>query len=133
MDKNIYYSFDKIESENLSELDFTLYDEVLGDIDFDMVWPKAINKNNSYVDATPIKIDTLIELLQSFKDKGANYVAIESDVDHHGYEIIALDIHASSEEEIQTYLEKEKEKELKKKQKEIELLQNKLDSLKGSL
>ena len=131
--EKVYYSFNLVDTESLSELDFVLYDEVLGDIDFDMSWPEAINKNNSHVEATPVKIDTLIQLLQSFKEKGANYVAIESDCDHHGYDISAVDIHASSEEEINAYLKKVENDALRRKQKDIEKLQKEIDRLKAEI
>jgi hypothetical protein len=134
MENKLYYTINTIAEDSFSELDFELYEEIFGEINFDKHWPFSIDvKKYHSVDGHPIQIDRLIDLLTSFKERGANYVALHHHSDHIGYDLEAYDIHKSSEEEINSFLKNEKEEEVKKKQKEIDLLQKKLDSLKGSL
>jgi hypothetical protein len=133
MENKLYYTVKTITDDSFSELDFELYEEIFGKIDYDEFWPESIDKEYHSVNGYPIQIDKLINLLTSFKENGANYVALHHHRDHIGYDLEAYDIHKSSEEEINSFLMDKKEKELKKKQKEIDLLQKKLNSLKGNL
>lgn len=132
MQNNVYYTVNKIADDSFSELDFDLYEELFGKIDYDEFWPKSI-ENFKYpeVEGHPIQIDRMINMLLHFKENGANYVALHHHCDHIGYNLEAYDIHKSSNEEIDAFLQKEKDAELKKKQKEIEKLQKELDKLKN--
>ena len=131
MDK--YYTINTICNDSFSELDFELYDEIFGEdkLDFDEFYPESIGDKYSSVDGHPIQIDRLINLLLDFKKKGANYVGLHHHCDHIGYDLEAYDIHLSTQEEINNFLFKEKEKERIKKEKEIQKLQNQLDKLKN--
>ena len=132
MSESSYFTVINIGHESLSELDFDLYKEVFGDIDFDMAWPESIGDGHR-VDGEPIRIDALIELLQKAKDRGANYVCIETHGDHHGYEIEPLDIHESTEGEIKKHLEEKEKKNKRTKQKEYNKLVEELEKLKKEL
>ena len=132
MSEKIYYTIINKGYKSLSELDFELYKEVLGDIDYDMAWPESIG-NGYRVDGEPIRIDALIELLQKAKNEGANYVCIETHGDHHGYEIETLDIHESTENEINQHLEEKEKRNKRTKQKEYNKLVEELEKLKKEL
>ena len=88
MSEKIYYTIINKGYESLSELELELDKDVLGDIDYDMAWPEGIG-DRSRVDGSPVKIDTLIKILQNFKNKGANYVSLDANDDHHGYKFEA--------------------------------------------
>ncbi len=115
----IFYTINTISGNSFSELDFELYDEIFGKdkLDFDEFYPESIEDKYSSVDGHPIQIDRLINLLLDFKKKGANYVGLHHHCDHIGYDLEAYDIHLSTQEEINGFLFKEKEKERIKKRK----------------
>jgi hypothetical protein len=129
----IYFTINTIDNFEFSELDFELYDEIFGKdkLDFDEFSPESIEDKYSEVEGYPIQIDKLINLLSQFKEKGANYVALHEHCDHIGYNLEAYNIHLSSDEEINGFTFKEKEKERIKKEKEIKKLQTQLDKLKN--
>jgi hypothetical protein len=132
MENKIYYTINTIADDSFSELDFELYEEVFGKIDYDEFWPESIeDRKYRSVDGHPIQIDRLINLLNSFKENGANYVALHHHCDHIGYDLEAYDIHKSTEEEVNTFFQKEQAAKLEIKQKEIDKLQKELDKLKN--
>ena len=90
----IYVTKTHIADNNVSELDFTLYDKFGFDRD-------AGDGGNEFVEITdklgradsePIEIDSLIEILKSLKEKGSNYVQLDYHCDHLGYDISGYDI-----------------------------------------
>ena len=111
------YTTKKIKDFEFSEIDFYFYDELFGKKwdDEKFEHPRCISseKNN---EGYPIKIERLIQKLQQFKDKGANYVSIDYHCDHIGYQLEFLNIQKSTPEEILNYKTKElKKKEIKNK------------------
>lgn len=116
-----YMTTKVVDEEEFSEIDFDLYFEIFGiGSDFPDDWDPAEIKIGSHgVDGFPIQIDRMINQLLTWKELGANYVALEYHPDHIGYPMVGLHISRSTKEEISTF----EDKELKKRQKEEKLLE----------
>jgi len=71
-----------------------------------------ITKGRGSADSHPIRIDKMIEILQSLKSDGCSHVEIEYHCDHIGYDISGSKIEKSSSEDIESYEEKIAEKHL---------------------
>jgi hypothetical protein len=89
-------------STELSELDFENRDEFgwndSDDSDFtEIADPKAAYCNE------PVKIDTLIKVLEEAKQAGSTHVSIDYHADHIGYVIDGLELKTASQEEIEKY------------------------------
>jgi hypothetical protein len=126
---NIYISKKLIDEADVSEIDID-FNEAFGfDYDYynDII---DINKNKSSLDSEPILIDRLIKILQELKVAGANYVQLEHNCDHHGYDIEAFNIRLATLEEIENYHNKDKILEKKRKQEKIKKLEEELKKLK---
>lgn len=125
---NVYINKNHIENMSISELNFDLHDEFgfeyddKGDNQF-----VEIQNKRYYTEADPIHIDKLIEKLQKLKKNGATHVEIESNCDHHGYDISSYKIELSTEEDIKNYIE-QKNKELEKRKK-IQELQSEINKI----
>ncbi len=130
MENKIYYTIKLIEFIETEELDFVLYDEILGEKWEDHDKNQIGNFNS---DSCPIKINTLLSVLKEFKDKGANYVSIDENCDHHSYEFNLYDIHKSSKEEINEYLLGNKVDKYIYLQKQIKLMEFNLEKAKKEL
>ena len=121
-----------IEEEEVSELDLELVDVILGecsnkDYDYDVISNRGFDYSG---EGDEMKIDNLIEILEGFKKKGANYVEMINHCDHNGYVFNSLEIRKATKEEIQA--EKDKYvagKELAKKV-EIDRMEKALAKLK---
>jgi len=134
MENRKYITIIKKGEYEFSELDFTLYDEIhpnWNDNDEDS--PHELVPPYRTVDGHPILIDTLIQKLKDYKNKGANYVGIDYHVDHIGYNIEFYDIHASREEEIDSHKQSIEASKKRALQKEYDILSKKLDELKKCL
>ena len=126
---NIYISKKLIDEADVSEIDFD-FNEAFGfDYDYydDII---DINKNKSSLDSEPILIDRLINILQELKNNGANYVQLEENCDHQGYDIEGFQIRLATPEEIENYYNKDKILEKSKKQEKIKRLEEELKKLK---
>ena len=126
---NIYISKKLIDEADVSEIDFD-FNEAFGfDYDYydDII---DINKNKSSLDSEPILIDRLINILQELKNNGANYVQLEENCDHQGYDIEGFQIRLATTEEIENYYNKDKILEKSKKQEKIKRLEEELKKLK---
>ena len=100
--RTLYISKKLIDEADVSEIDFD-FNEAFGfDYDYydDII---DINKNKSSLDSEPILIDRLINILQELKNDGANYVQLEENCDHQGYDIEGFQIRLATTEEIENY------------------------------
>ena len=127
--KNIYITKILIDNDDQSELDFVLYDDFGFSYDTHDQF-NEIEKGRGYADATPIKIDDMIKILQGLKERGATHVQIEDHCDHQGYDISGFEIRLSSQEEIDEYDSKRKS-EMEKRQRVLEL-QKEINKIKNS-
>jgi hypothetical protein len=74
-----------ISTKEISDLDFSFYDDIVYDPEEDEL---EMNYSDvGWTDGYQISISTLIQHLQILEKKGATYVKIDNDVDHHGYVI----------------------------------------------
>lgn len=121
--RTIYVRKDLVGVDELSELDFELYDEFDYDYEKDEIYiidsiksASIRNKARYYVDNTPLKISDLEKLLKKYKKKGATHISMEHHPDHHGYEFSGFNIELADDELIQRYeAEVSKKRELGKK------------------
>lgn len=99
------------------ELDFILVNDIFGkenaDKIYDELGPNFIYKGKDYPNS-PVKIETLKKMLSELEDKGCNYVSIDYHCDHIEYDIFGLDVHSSTEKEIEEYENKERNEMLQK-------------------
>ena len=126
---NIYISKKLINKVDVSEIDFD-FDEAF---EFDYNYHNDIidiNKNKSSLDSEPILINRLISILQELKNNGANYVQLEENCDHRGYDIEGFQIRFATPEEIENYYSKDKILEKKRKEEKIKRLEEELKKLK---
>lgn len=110
--KNITFEYsDKI--EELSELDFELYDNILGQ-GWDENEERLVEhyKGERQCEGFPVKIDDVITLLEEIKKK-YEYVSMHDHCDHIGYEFQGLNIRETSVEELNEIQRKEEEKKEK--------------------
>ena len=118
MKKVIYIKY--IEEEEISDLDLDFVDDILGNNpeghDYDTIDKSDFRYSGN---ADKIEIDNLIEILEGFKKKGANYVEFINHFDHHGYILNSLDAREATKEQIQT--EKNNNKVAKELAKKIEI------------
>lgn len=131
MKNNTYVVQDKFIENNISEIDFDLYDD-FGfkyddyDSEFINLTPdKYGNEGNLY------KLDKFISILEKLKSSGCNYVQIEDHCDHIGYNILGSNIRLATNFEIEEYENKLKTKDTKEQ--EIAMLQNKIQELRKGL
>ena len=85
-----YYSIKSLDEFEFSEIDFDLYENLFGK-NYDSDKKEHPNQIGQYYrEGYPILIDRLIDKLNEFKEKGANYVSLEYHNDHIGYPMEAL-------------------------------------------
>jgi hypothetical protein len=89
----VYITKKHINNKNQSELDFELQDEFGFNYD-DYDEFVEIEKGHGSADSHPIKIDKMIEILQSLKNEGCSHVQIEYHCDHIGYDISGFEINS---------------------------------------
>lgn len=82
-------------------------------------------------DAGLVNIDELIDTLNGMRSHGATHVACDFHCDHVELDLCGVEYRLATQSEIDAYENKIKTKEETKKQREIELLEEKLKSLKG--
>lgn len=131
MDK-VFITKTLIKNDNQSELDFVLQNEFDFDYDKNSDFVEILIKNfrSYHADGDPIRIDSMISVLQNLKDSGATHVQIETHHDHHGYDISGFEIRLSTQEEISEHENKLKirnEKIIK-----IKDLENQIELIKKS-
>lgn len=83
-----------------------------------------------YLEAEPIPIGLMRNMIQNAEDKGANFVTINWDCDHQEYEVNGLKIERMTNLEIQTKVKVDQEKVEIEKKRKIELLEKELKMLK---
>lgn len=108
--RTIYVRKDLVGVDELSELDFVLYDEFDYDYENDEIFIINSIKNSSirkraryYVDNTLLKITDLEKLIKKYKKTGATHIAMEHHSDHIGYEFSGFNIELADDELIQAY------------------------------
>lgn len=106
----------KVETQT-EELDFALYHDILGEENVDKAYNEdgvnVIYKGKDYQN-TPVKIEVLKEMLSKLEEKGCNYVSIDYHCDHIEYDICGIDVHVSTEDEIEEQNDKETNEELER-------------------
>jgi hypothetical protein len=107
----LYQTIKTVVSDEVSELDFILRDEVTPEFDYEKYDLVETHLGNRTSDGYPVKIDSLIEKLNDFKALGCNYVSIEHHCDHIGYMFDGMHIYRSTPEEIKTLLDQNKTKD----------------------
>jgi hypothetical protein len=105
-----------------SDLDIDMIDDILG---------KVEDRNEIYDDKTsflndPIKIDKLMELLQTLKDHGANYASINYSEGHRGYDIYGLKVSIASQKEIDEHNEKQRQLEIARIKSHLKILNDRI-------
>lgn len=117
-------SFDDLDIELQENFNMSLHnDDSLYD-DYDIICNK-----NGRADGHPIRIDKLISTLQHFKSIGANYVELDYNCDHIGYDLSAYNIRVANKDEEVEY-HKNKNIEYAKQQK-INDLQQQINSIRN--
>lgn len=119
-----------IESTEISEIDFDLYDEFGVDTEKDdelvLISPP---RNHWGAEGYPINIDRVIKHLQDLKDKGATHVEMDYHCDHIGYEIDGYEYLPATDKDVEEHIRKEEEEERARIQKKKEELQKQIDEL----
>jgi hypothetical protein len=124
----IYITKKHINDSNQSGLDFELQDEFGFNYD-DYEEFVETQKGHSSANSHPIRIDKLIEILQSLKSGGCSHVQIEYHCDHIGYDISGFEITLSSNEDIDSYERKQSERKFKNQK--ISELQKQINDLRN--
>lgn len=93
---------------NTKELDIEMIEDIIGNVE---------DRNEIYKGRTaflndPIDINKLMDHLQTLKNHGANYVAINYNIDKRGYEITGVKITIATQEEIDEHNREQKENEI---------------------
>ena len=119
----------EIETE---EQDLVLWNDFFTEEEMENDYPDTLIQGDTghySGECAPIKIDEMIETLQSFKSDGANYVEIGYHVDHFAYLLNAIKIRKATEEEIKEEKDRMKEAKLYEKELHIEKLRKELEKL----
>jgi len=124
---DLYAKRELVYENEISELDFKLYDE----FGFDNEEGNFIieGDSNGYADAYPIKIEEVIQELVNMKDAGATHIEIGYHCDHIGYIFEGYKIKSMTSEEVEDVENKKKAKEEKQKKiaelkRQIQMLEN---------
>lgn len=130
--KNVTIIRKYTEEIEFSEIDFEMYDKVLGkNWDEKNEIESGIENKNWYGEAYAMDIDKMIEVLNGLKKGGANYVEVMYHCDHIGYVFNGVEIRKATKEEIAADNELIAAKNAANKQREIDALEKKLNQLKG--
>ena len=103
---NVYVTKILKSDEEFSEIDFDLYKEFGFNFD-DFEDFVEIKMGQGGSDGYPIKIDRMIEHLQSIKANGVTHVELDYHCDHIGYVISGFEMRPSTPEEIVVFMDKE--------------------------
>lgn len=125
--EQIYLTKELIDDIEISEIDFDFYDEV--GHDYDKTELHIIENKSGRADAYPVKIDRIISILETMKNKGITHVEVDYHTDHIGYQFSGYLIRKSNKIEIIEFEEKHKNFEDKKRriielQKQIQSITN---------
>lgn len=82
-------------------------------------------------DAGLVKIEELINKLTEMRSHGATHVACDWHCDHQELDLYGVEYRLATQEEIDAFHNKNKKQAEDKKQREIQLLEDKLKTLKG--
>lgn len=105
-DRVIYVKLKEITDNEMTEIDFDLQDEF--GFSYETHDNFVIDYEGNY-ENYPIKIERLIDHLNSIKDNGATHVSIDYHVDHIGYIINGFDIRLMTTDEVNEYTNKHQE------------------------
>jgi hypothetical protein len=85
------------------EVDFDMYSDVLGQEKVDAAYENGgvntIDKGG-YFEGYPLKIDVLKKIIADLEKQGCNYVSIDYNCDHPDYTFYGVDVHSTTQEEI---------------------------------
>jgi len=130
--KNVTIIRKYTEEIEFSEIDFEMYDKVLGkNWDEKNEIESGVENKSWYGEAYAMDIDKMIEVLNGLKKGGANYVEVMYHCDHIGYVFNGVEIRKATKEEIAADNELIAAKNAANKQREIDALEKKLNQLKG--
>lgn len=118
MEDIIYYN--EIE---ISKINLVCWEE------FNEIEDKIVYTSNVHYEGGLVKIDSLINILNEFKEKGANYVACDYHCDHQELDLVAIELRPSTDEEIDEKKLRIKNMRQDNKLLEIEYHKNKLKEL----
>lgn len=102
MESTIYIKKTHIADESVSELDMVLRESFGFDYDTHEDFIELQDKQG-HADGNPIKIDDMIQILQSMKRSGATHVEMNDQCDHIGYDISGYRIELADQESIEKY------------------------------
>lgn len=114
---NRYIKKKHVMDMDVSEIDFDLQEEFGFDSEVHKDFVE-LQEGHGNADAYPIKIDVMLEKLNTLKRLGATHIEIDYHCDHIGYEISGYLIRLSTQNEINEYENKLKEKREKSKKRE---------------
>ena len=131
---SIFYKNQLIGAESFDSLDFELQEEFGFDYDAHDDFVEIKEGFGGKIicntwEASPVKIDKLIEMLLSYKEKGADYVEIEDNPDSHGYDLSFFKIAKATEGDIKKLYSKRKAAQTKAKKQQIKDLKDRLKRL----
>ena len=115
--------------DEMSEMDFILYDEMFGAKVVEKIYegtsvddhPSKYIIDKQQNSEQPVKIDSVIKMLNSLKERGCDYVSMFYHTDHIGYNFEGISITDATEEEIQEQQNRlTAAKELKAKMSDLE-------------
>lgn len=118
MGDTVYYNEEKISEVNLEC--WEEFNEIEESIDY---------TSNVHYEGGLVKIDSLINILNEFKENGANYVACDYHSDHQELDLVAIELRPSTDEEIVQKNLRIKNMIQDNKLREIEYHKNKLKEL----
>jgi len=117
-----------VDSISSDDLDFDMYDDIFGNLE-------DVNQiDNSKHEYYPIKLDKLKSIIKRLEKQGCNYVSISYNCDHPDYTFVGVNVHQSTQDEVDSFKEKQDKSEklktefqlLEKRKKEILNEYNKL-------
>jgi hypothetical protein len=112
MTQEVFYHQAIVFDDNYDELDFENreagFHVGLVKPDDDAEW---INTGANEDFGEPLHIDTFIEKLVEIKSRGANYVSIRENIDHHGYDYQGIFVSIPTDLDIARYRDRETERD----------------------
>ena len=120
-----------IDDVELSEIDMDLHESFGYTYEDDDPDFEFFKEGYGDVDTYPIDIDKVLNLLNSFKEKGATHVEMDYHCDHVGYLFSAYTLSLMSNEELKEINKIKNKKQEEEKQRQIILLQEEINRLKN--
>lgn len=116
---------------SLSEIDFDLLDNLQVSVE------RQEQKTGEYYDpeqgwagdAQPLHIETVQELLDEFKKKGATHIEFLTDPDSEGYQVYGVKIQVGTPEQQQEFAETQKEQRRKEREERINELMDEIERI----